>query len=224
MSDTTLTDLDRDEAAVDEQAAAIAAHIEERAMDLHTCLPGHIVSFDSSTQTAKVQPGIQRIFAQQGAVNLPELVDVPVCFPGGGGFVLTFPVSANDECILIFSERAIDYWWQNGGVQLPAEYRTHDLSDAFALVGVNSKPRALSSVSTDKVQLRARDGTSSVSIDGTGNIICSSSPGGTVQLNAPPGATQLLNGVLIGGDPCPILGVTHGALGCGCARVLAGKV
>lgn len=160
------TELERDVAAVDEASAAIASHIDERAMDLHTCLPGHIVSFDSDNQTAKVQPGIQRIFAQQGAVNLPELVDVPVCFPGGGGYFMTFPVAQGDECVLVFSERAIDFWWQNGGVQLPAEYRTHDLSDAFAFVGVNSKPHRLSSMRADGAELRTRDGSTRVSLVG----------------------------------------------------------
>jgi hypothetical protein len=166
MTRPVQTDLERDVAAVDEAAAAFGAHIDERTMELHTLLPGHIVSFDSDNQTAKVQPGIQRIFAQQGAVNLPELVDVPVCFPGGGGYFLTFPVAAGDECVLSFSERAIDFWWQNGGVQLPAEYRTHDLSDAFATVGVNSKPHRISSMRTDGAELRTRDGSARISLVG----------------------------------------------------------
>ena len=156
--DKTQTYLERDEAAVDDPSAAIGAHIDERVLDLHTCLPGRIVSFDSDSQTAKVQPTIQRIFAQQGPVNLPQLVDVPVCFPGGGDYFLTFPVQGGDECLLLFSERAIDFWWQNGGVQLPAEYRTHDLSDAFAIVGVNSKPRKLASLRMDGPEIRTRDG------------------------------------------------------------------
>lgn len=233
MSANDQTDRERDEAAVNDPAAVLAAHIEEHALDLHTCLPGRIVSFNETDQTAKVQPGIQRIFAQQGPVNLPELVDVPVCFPGGGPFVLTFPVTTGDECILLFSERAIDFWWQNGGVQLPAEYRTHDLSDAFAFVGVNSKPRKLSGVSTSDVQLRARDGSAFVSITPggtinvtakptTGDIIETSGAAGTIKMNSAIG-TPLLEGVVIAADPCPILGLALGMLGSGCARVLAGK-
>jgi hypothetical protein len=234
MDTKTIQAIERDEAAVDELGSAIAAHQEERALDTHTCLPGHIVSFDADTQTAKVQPGIQRIFAQQGAVNLPELVDVPVCFPGGGPFVLTFPVEPNDECILIFSERAIDFWWQNGGVQLPAEYRMHDLSDAFAFVGVNSKPRKLSNVSTSDVQLRARDGSAFVSINPSGTINLTAHPStgdvigttgtGMVKLNVSGPAVTMQTGVVTAIDPCPILGATLGALGCGCARVHAGKM
>lgn len=158
MTDTTQQDRERDEELVDDVAAALRSHIEENNLDLHTCLPGHVVSFDSATQTAKVQPGIQRIFAQKGPVNLPELVDVPVCFPGGHDWFLTFPVGSGDECILLFSERAIDFWWQNGGTQLPAEFRTHDLSDAFAIVGVNSKPHALTDLRTDGPEIRTRDG------------------------------------------------------------------
>jgi len=176
MSTKEQTARERDEAFVDEEAAALAAHIEERALDLHTCLPGQIVSFDDSAQTAKVQPTIRRIFAQQGPVDLPELVDVPVAFPGGGNYQLTFPVAAGDECILVFSERAIDFWWQNGGVQLPAEYRTHDLSDAIAQVGLNSKPNKLATFRTDGAELRTRDGAVRIAVS-NGMIFLGTSQG-----------------------------------------------
>ncbi len=136
---------------------AHAAQIEGRLKDLHTCLPGIIVSFDPDTQTASVQPAIKRIFTERGAVNLPLCVDVPVAFPGGGDFWLTFPVGPGDECILLFSERAIDYWHVNGSTQLPAEYRMHDLSDGIAQVGLNSQPKRLSDLQMDGAELRTRD-------------------------------------------------------------------
>lgn len=137
--------------------AAFAAQIEGRLKNLHTCLPGIIDSFDPDTQTASVQPAIKRIFTEQGPVALPVCVDVPVAFPGGGDFFLTFPVQRGDECILFFSERCIDFWFANGGVQLPAEYRLHDLSDAFAQVGVNSQPNKLAALQMDGAELRTRD-------------------------------------------------------------------
>lgn len=239
MDATLYEDVQRDEAATDTAEAAQNALLEARVLDLHTTLPGFVVSFDAGAQTAKVRPAIQAIFRAQGAVNLPDLVDVPVYFPSGGAFVLTFPVAAGDECLLSFSERAIDFWWQNGGgsdgltPQLPAEYRTHDLSDAFALVGVSSKPRRISSVSTSDVELRARDGSALVSINpsgtihltanaGAGNVIATSGSSGMVKLNSATGSA-FTEGVVTAGDPCPIIGLTLGMLGSGCARVLAGK-
>lgn len=127
--------------------------------DLHTSAPGIIKSYDPATQTATVQAAIKRVFVGDGAVALPLCVDVPVYFPGGGGFVHTFPVKPGDECLMVFAERCIDNWWDRGGVQEPFEVRFHDLSDAFALVGVRSRPRFLRNVATDASELRTEDGT-----------------------------------------------------------------
>jgi len=149
---------------------AYKAHVDGALKNLHTMLPGIVQSFDPVTQTASVQPAIQRVFNEKGAVGLPVCVDVPVCFPGGGDFYLTFPVKQGDECILIFSERCIDFWHMNGGLQLPAEYRLHDLSDAFAVVGVNSQPKKLPSFNAADVELRDRDRTVRVTMKHDGTI------------------------------------------------------
>lgn len=166
----------RDQQLTATQEEAHAAQIEGRLKDLHTCLPGIIASFDPDTQTASVQPAIQRIFTEKGAVNLPLCVDVPVAFPGGGDFFLTFPVKAGDECILMFSERAIDNWHASGGTQTPAEYRLHDLSDGIAIVGLNSQPHKLAALQMTGAELRTRSRSTYIRLeDGTiyikGNIV-----------------------------------------------------
>lgn len=163
MSDQV--DIQRDQQLTATQEEAHAAQIEGRLKDLHTCLPGIIASFDPGTQTASVQPAIKRIFTERGAVNLPLCVDVPVQFPGGGDFFLTFPVKTGDECMLHFSERCIDFWHANGGVQLPGEYRLHDLSDAMATVGINSQPRKIGSFNTTGAELRTRGGATFVRVE-----------------------------------------------------------
>lgn len=188
------SDYQRDTQLAATPEAAHAAQIEGRLKQLHTMLPGIVSKFDPATQSAEVQPAIKRIFTDRGAVALPLCVDVPVQFPGGGGFWLTFPVQPGDECALYFSERCIDFWWANGGVQLPAEYRTHDLSDAFALVGVNSKPNALPSFNANDVEVRDRargvrttwkhDGTIE-NVNGAGSTVLD--PAGKFTINAPGG-------------------------------------
>ena len=73
------------EAATDDAEAAENARIEARVLDLHTCLPGAIVSYDATKKTAVCKPGIKCIFrGALGAVDLPQLVDCPVCFPSEG--------------------------------------------------------------------------------------------------------------------------------------------
>ena len=118
------------------------AQIDNKLMDVHTALPAIIISFDPAKRTVSAQPAIQRVFSEgegkAGADNLPPCVDVPVVFPMGGGYEITFPVNTGDECLLMFAERCIDSWFETGQPSEPADFRQHDLSDAFAIVGVRS--------------------------------------------------------------------------------------
>ncbi len=191
---TTVDALDRDEQITGSLDTAFAAQLETRLKDLHTCLPGIIAAFDPDKQTASVQPAVQRVFTEKGSVNLPLCVDVPVQFPGGGDFFLTFPVKPGDECILWFSERAIDYWYAQGQTQPPAEYRLHDFSDGLAMVGLNSQPKNIPAFNSADVELRSRDRSVRVTMkhDGTienvnpvGNTVLSAA--GKFTINAPGG-------------------------------------
>jgi phage baseplate assembly protein gpV len=176
MDYTKADDMQNDSQLSGSMDDAVIEYLESRLRDLHTSVPGIIVSFNAAKQTATVQPAIKRIFVEDGPVNLPVCTDVPVKFPGGGGFFLTFPVKAGDECELKFSERAIDFWYQNGAVQLPSEYRMHDLSDAIADVGLNSQPNVIPTLCTTGAELRTRDGSTFLRMEaGTitiqGNVI-----------------------------------------------------
>lgn len=134
--------------------------IKAALLDVHTALPGIIIDFDPDARTATVQPAIQRVFVdrdgEQKPMNLPPCVDVPVYFPCGGGFELTFPVTKGDHCLLAFSERCIDSWFANGSIEPPDDYRQHDLSDAFAFVGFSPLGKK-GPVWMDGVELKSND-------------------------------------------------------------------
>lgn len=140
---------------------------------LRVSLPGIVQSFDPETCTCTVQPAI----AGQG-VDETLLMDVPVIFPRGGGCTITFPVKAGDECLVIFSDRCIDFWWQNGGVQEPVDPRQHDLSDAFALVGPQSQAQKISNISTSTLQMRTDDGAAYIELDPNSQAVNVVAPGG----------------------------------------------
>lgn len=147
---------------------AIRAVVSEDRKTLHTALPGIVQEFDAATQTARVRPAIKRVWIDEGPKDLPDCVDVPVQFPRGGGFVLTFPVAPGDECLLVFAERAVDNWFTDGGTQEPAEVRFHDLSDGFAIMGFSSLGRAVAGVAGvagDAVELRTLDGTTVLRVE-----------------------------------------------------------
>ncbi|HHM1024645.1 TPA: Gp138 family membrane-puncturing spike protein [Klebsiella pneumoniae] len=193
-----------------EQADAQLAQAIVSAM--RVSIPGIIQSFDPDAVTAVVQPAIKGAEQDESgaevSVNLPLLVDVPVVFPRGGGCTLTFPVKEGDECLVIFADRCIDFWWQSGGVQEPVDGRMHDLSDAFAIVGPQSQAKKISGVSTSAVELRSDDGSAKLSLNPASGAINGTAPGG-FNLNGlqilPDGRLQLVDGSIVDGH-------THGGV------------
>lgn len=147
-----------------------------------TSLPGYIVSYDASSNTATVQLGVQGQLAgpdqSPKSVNYPVLSGVPVIFPRGGGATLTFPIASGDECWVSFACRAIGGWKQSGGIQPPNDPRRHDLSDAVCHIGPMSQAKKLSSISTTTVQLRSDDGSAYVELDPVAHKVNIVAPGG----------------------------------------------
>ncbi|MDE1483456.1 Gp138 family membrane-puncturing spike protein [Xenorhabdus bovienii] len=148
---------------------------------LYVALPCIIQSFNADAVTVTAQPAIRwKVTNSEGkteSVALPLLVDVPVIFPRGGGVTLTFPVKAGDECLVIFADRCIDYWWQNGGVQEPVDPRQHNLSDGFAIVGPQSQAKKISGISTSAAQLRTDDGAAYIELSPGSHNITVKTPG-----------------------------------------------
>ena len=156
------------------QAQAYQALADAISSKLRVALPGIIQSFDPVAVTCTVQPAIKGALRNADndpvSVSLPLLVDVPVIFPRGGGCTITFPIAKGDECLVIFSDRCIDFWWQNGGVQEPVDPRQHDLSDAFALVGPQSQAEKIGNISTDSLQIRTDKGNAFIELKQGGEV------------------------------------------------------
>lgn len=170
MSDAAAAGLQRDAQRAAELEDAVRAVVEERLKTLNTSCPGIIKAFNRDKQTATVQPAHEQIWIEDDdsltRVPLPLCTDVPVQFPSGGGCVLTFDVVEGDECILVFSQRCIDEWYELGGTRAPGEHRFHDLSDGMAIVGISSMPRVLSpGVAAGGAELRTRDGATLVRVE-----------------------------------------------------------
>jgi hypothetical protein len=166
--------------------------------ELWSALPGIIQSYNAVAGTVTVLPSIRSNVAQPDGssvdTELPLLLDVPVCFMGGGGCVLTLPLAKGDECLVIFADRCIDGWFQLGGVQTQTDQRLHDLSDGFAIVGPRSLARALTGVSTTSMQFRDLAGDTYVDLNPAARTLSLVAPGG-VTITSP---TLTHNGQNIG--------------------------
>jgi len=86
--------------------------------------------------TIDVQPVINREVDGK-SIKLPLFVKVPPVFLQGGGSYTAHPIATGDYCLLIFTERCFDRWYSGQDERRPAEWRMHDYSDGFAIVGIN---------------------------------------------------------------------------------------
>jgi len=116
----------------------LAQVLDSRLADLHTSMPGVVVSFDGSATppTADVRPVLRRALPDlEGATQfeeLPVIPSVPVDYPCGlGGTVaIVWELQAGDTVQLHFPERDTAEWMASGVVESPREERMHTLSSA----------------------------------------------------------------------------------------------
>lgn len=113
---------------------------DARLGDVHVALPGRVLSYNATTQTADVEPQVKRaIRADDGSKlleDLPVIPSVPVAFLQAGSFFITFPLAAGTTGLLIFNERSIDTWRATGRSSDPGDQRPHGLSGAVFYPGL----------------------------------------------------------------------------------------
>lgn len=123
--------------------------LDQASGELFVALPGKVVSYSPSKQTADIKPLLKKglVFddGSEEAEALPILPEVPVVFPRGGGYFLSFPLEIGDNVLLVFCDRSIDSYSQSSGaVDIdPVDLRTHDIADAVAIPGFFPSPRTL---------------------------------------------------------------------------------
>lgn len=115
----------------------ILTAINSKLIDVHTSMPGQVVSYDRVKQTAKIQPCIKRKYSDGKTVDLPIINGVPVSFPRAKDFLIHFDLTPGDFGILVFSERSLDNWKDKGGVVSADDPRKFNLSDAFFIPGAS---------------------------------------------------------------------------------------
>lgn len=137
---------------------------------INTHYPAKIVSFDVTTQLAVVKIQREQYYADFNELyqeyEIPNLIDVPVHFPQCGGYSLTFPIKAGDDCLVLFSQRGHSHWlYENKdkigkfstGIPKAEYFRAYNVNDALCIVGFNPVPKAIPNFSATDVELRNVD-------------------------------------------------------------------
>ncbi len=142
-----------------------------RQAEMRVAMPAKITDYDYRTQKATVKPLINRRYADDRIEEYPVINNVPVIFPRSGGASLTFPVESGDTVLLVFSDRSIESWAENGGQVNQDDNRMHNINDAVAIPGLI--PFSLGSIAENNEDVLLSYSDSQVKLK----------PGGIVEIN-----------------------------------------
>lgn len=137
---------------------------KELAIDLKVSKLGIIDSYDSSTGTANVK--IQTKFNEKTSKvwDYQIIPNVPVV----KSKYFSHPIKKGDGCLIIFLDTDFTAWLESGNVIPPATPRLHNLNDAIAIMGVDTKSERPSFDKPDtNTIINARDGKIDVKNDNT---------------------------------------------------------
>jgi hypothetical protein len=128
--------------------------IQDVLLDVHTIMPGKIVSYDHTTRLAVVKPTMKcklpsnNIGANENLevtnpqdvklASLNQIFNTLVVFPvfNGGKSFIHFPLSKDDKGLLLFTSRSIEEYILSKGNEYPVyDFRHHSLSDAIFIPG-----------------------------------------------------------------------------------------
>lgn len=109
--------------------------VDAKINEIHTTMPGKIVSFDTATGLATVLPTMRFKLKDGTTVPYPQITGVPVLFPQGCGqqATIAYPVKPGDGCLIFIAEHSIEYWLYGQETDTDLSF---DLTDAFCIPGL----------------------------------------------------------------------------------------
>lgn len=120
---------------------AVKNVVRSELSDVHTAVPGKIVSFDAATGLATVLPVMKFKKPDGTSIDYPQITGVPVLFPQGyeQKATIAFPVKAGDGCLIIVAENTIDYWQFGQETDTDLSF---DMTNAICIPGLFAKANA----------------------------------------------------------------------------------
>lgn len=131
-------------------------------------LPARIVSYDRATNRAQVVPMIRILTTDGRQIERAQIASIPVMWPGGGGFILNFPLNPGDLGWIKANDRDISLFLQTFKTNAPNSLRLHSFQDAVFLPHPMTG-YSISGEDADAAVLQSLDGSVRVSV-GAGRV------------------------------------------------------
>jgi hypothetical protein len=100
--------------------------------ELYCCKIGKIDKFYPETKTADVSIPYKRKSPNGELISNPFIINALVM-----GNIITLPVTEGEYCIVLFNDFDKDLWYETGNEVVPNTTRTHDITDAIVITGLN---------------------------------------------------------------------------------------
>lgn len=139
--------------------------------DIHTALPGKILSFNAKRGYVSVKPYGKYITQDEIELDYPVITEVPVIFPYSSSTDtgIAFPVKKGDDCLVIISEVELDEW--RSGAEAEGSLR-FDLSSAVAIPGIMKRGGDLFAEASSENAVVVRSGKVKLSVSNAGITLC----------------------------------------------------
>jgi hypothetical protein len=152
---------------------------------INTMLIVKVVKVYASTQRVDVQPCIKVKYADPDSktnmytrlgkltgvseIELPIILNVPICFPRAGNFMVTLPITVNDTGMLLISQQDLSLWKQQGGSGVSTQHIDQfNINNGVYIPFVPNAANAVSDYSATALELRA--GSDKLTMAGDGKI------------------------------------------------------
>lgn len=104
--------------------------LRKHLMSVDDMLPARVISYDRATNRAQVVPMIRILTTDNRQIERAQIASVPVMWPGGGGFIITFPLNPGDLGWIKANDRDISLFLQTFKTNAPNSFRLHTFQDA----------------------------------------------------------------------------------------------
>lgn len=124
----------------------LTTHFNIQMAEMNTAIPCVVTNVVGSlaNQRIDVQPAINVLYKDGTAEERPQILGVPVMFPGSNTSLISWPINVGDTVMCVFSQRSMDnFKIGNGQPTVPNDYRKMSAQDAVAFPGLQPFAKSL---------------------------------------------------------------------------------
>jgi len=141
---------------------ALKFFFEQMVKGMYICIPGIIDSYEATTKRATVHPAINLKQTDGTTVQQSGIANVPVVWPGGGGFSLLSPLPSGSPVVICFSQRGITAF-KEVFEETDPDGNLFAKEDCFILPGFGAL--SVTPATEDGITLQSEDGVDHVFIE-----------------------------------------------------------